>query len=163
MPQKVNPIDWENSEGNVQMSNALLEGMGRKLAVSRLQRDLSDSTVVRNVGSALAYGLIAYGSTLTGLGRIKPNLPVIEERMNENWAILSEGVQTLMRREGAEDPYSTAANLFHGKKFGSAEWKEGIDNLDWWVDDPKMTDRLKAKLADLNPESYIGLAVRLTD
>jgi len=163
MPQKVNPIDWENSEGNVQMSNFLLEGMGRKLAVSRLQRDLSDSTVVRNVGSALAYGLIGYKSALEGLGRIRPNLLVIKEKLNEDWAILSEGAQTLMRREGVADPYSAVADLTRGKQIiGSVGWTESVANLDR-IGDPRITPELKARLLELTPESYIGDAVQLTE
>lgn len=162
MPQKVNPIDFENSEGNVQMSNFMLEGMGRKLAVSRLQRDLSDSTVIRNVGAALAYGLIGYGSTVAGLARVRPNAQVIGERLNENWAILSEGVQTLMRREGVKDPYSAMKDLTRGHKFGADDWRKAVADLDK-LGDPKITEELKARLLKLSPDTYVGDAVQLAE
>lgn len=156
MPQKVNPINFENSEGNVQLANSLLEGMSRKLAVSRLQRDLSDSTTIRNVGTALGYSLIAYRNTVEGLERVSPNMPVIQERLNANWNILTEGVQTLLRRAGIADPYSMVAELSKGKKIGQNEWKEWVSSLD-------ISDDLKTKLAGLTPTSYIGYAERLTD
>jgi adenylosuccinate lyase len=162
MPQKVNPIDFENSEGNVQMSNFMLEGMGRKLAVSRLQRDLSDSTVIRNVGAALAYGLIGYGSTVAGLARVRPNAQVMTDRLNENWAILSEGVQTLMRREGVCDPYSAMKDITRGNRFGRDDWRRAVADLDK-LGDPKITEGLKARLLELGPDSYIGYAATLTD
>jgi adenylosuccinate lyase len=156
MPQKVNPIDSENSEGNAQVSNAFWGLMSRKLAVSRLQRDLSDSTVVRNVGSGLAYGLLAYKNTLSGLGRISPNVQVINETLNENWMILTEGVQTVLRRSGEKDPYSLVAGLSKGNKIGPKEWKD-------WVNALPISDELKERFAKLTPESYIGQAPKLTD
>jgi adenylosuccinate lyase len=155
MPQKVNPIDFENGEGNVQLSNSLLEGMCRKLAVSRLQRDLSDSTTIRNFGSALAYGLVAYSSTLAGLGKISPNLEMISKKLNKNWNILTEGVQTLLRRSGIEDPYSMVAGISK-EKIGAHEWKE-------WVNGLQISGELKAKLTELTPETYVGNAAKLTD
>ena len=125
MPQKVNPINFENSEGNVQLANSLFEGMGRKLAVSRLQRDLSDSTTIRNVGTALGYTLLSYVSTLEGLGRVSPNTGVIHERLHDNWAILTEGVQTLLRREGVKDPYTMVASLSRERRSGRANGRNG--------------------------------------
>jgi adenylosuccinate lyase len=156
MPQKVNPINFENSEGNVQLANNLLEGMSRKLAVSRLQRDLSDSTTIRNVGAALAFGLVGYLNTLEGLGRINPNLNVIRERLNDNWNILTEGVQTLLRRSGINDPYSMVASLSKGKKIGLRDWKQ-------WVGDLEISESLKTKLLELRPETYVGYAAALVD
>lgn len=156
MPQKINPIHFENSEGNVQLANSILEGMGRKLGVSRLQRDLSDSTTIRNTGVALGYGLVAYVNTLEGLERIAPNFTVIRERLNDNWNILGEGLQTLLRRAGAADPYSMVAGLSKGKKIKASDWKELVSGLE-------INDDLKAKLVGLSPESYLGYAARLTD
>jgi adenylosuccinate lyase len=156
MPQKVNPINFENSEGNLQMADGVLELFGRKLAVSRLQRDLSDSTVVRNVGVGLGYGLLAYRKTLEGLGRIHPNIKLIEEKLNENWTILTEGVQTVLRRAGEKDPYSLVAKLSKGKRIGPDEWKD-------WVASLSIAEDVKSKLMKLTPESYLGKAIELTD
>lgn len=157
MPQKVNPIDFENSEGNLGMANAMLEFFSRKLPVSRLQRDLSDSTVVRNIGVALAYSLIAYKSVTVGLSRVVPNLDIIEKRLNEDWSILAEGAQTLLRRDGVEDPYSLMAALTRGGHIkNQEEWAKLVDGL-------KITDDQKAALKKLTPQGYIGLAVKLTE
>ena len=156
MPQKVNPIDFENSEGNVQIANSLFEGMVRKLAVSRLQRDLSDSTTVRNIGVGLAYSLLAYKSTLNGLSRVHPNIGLINNILNENWTILTEGVQTILRKEGVKDPYSLITSLSKGKHIGESEWQAWIDRLD-------IKDSVKIQLKNLSPESYIGKAVELTE
>jgi adenylosuccinate lyase len=156
MPQKVNPIDFENSEGNVQLANSIWEGMSRKLAVSRLQRDLSDSTTVRNVGTGLGYGLLAYRNTLTGLKRIHPNTNLIKEKLNENWAILTEGVQTVLRLAGEKDPYSMVAGLSRGQRIGQSEWQEWVEGLD-------VNDEVKRTLKDLTPETYIGYSEYLTE
>jgi adenylosuccinate lyase len=157
MPQKVNPIHFENSEGNIQLANSLSEGMGRKLAVSRLQRDLSDSTTIRNVGVVLGYSLFAYLNTSEGLDRVRPNAGVIKEALNSNWNILAEGVQTLLRREGVTDPYSIVADLSKGRKIGQEEWAEFIEGLE-------VSDKVKKKLSTmLTPAYYIGYAEPLTD
>lgn len=156
MPQKVNPIDFENSEGNIQVANSLWEGMGRKLAISRLQRDLSDSTTIRNVGTGLAYGLLSYRNTLAGLRRVHPNPEVISEKLNENWVILTEGVQTVLRRAGEKDPYSLVASLSRGQRIGQGEWQS-------WVNGLQIPDEVKGKLLALTPETYLGNAERLVD
>jgi adenylosuccinate lyase len=156
MPQKVNPINFENSEGNIQIANSLFEGMSRKLAVSRLQRDLSDSTTLRNVGSALAYSLLAYINTLEGLNRINPNIAVINSELNDNWNILTEGVQTLLRRAGVTDPYSMVASLSKGK-IKQTEWEDWINKLE--IDG----DLKKKLLIGLKPGLYIGYAQTLTE
>lgn len=157
MPQKVNPIDFENSEGNLGMANAIFEFFSRKLPVSRLQRDLSDSTVIRNIGTALAYSLIAYKSVTGGLSRVAPNLDEIAKRLNEDWSILTEGAQTLLRRDGVEDPYSLMAKLTRGGHIkGQEEWLKLIDNLE-------IEDSQKIGLKKLTPQEYIGLAVELTE
>lgn len=156
MPQKVNPINFENSEGNVTMANAMLEGLSRKLAVSRLQRDLSDSTSVRNFGLAMGFSLVGYSSTLEGLSRVRPNESLMAERLNYNWAILTEGVQTYLRRSGVKDPYTLVASLSRGHKITQADWEV-------WVDGLPVSEEKKDELHKMSPENYIGEAERLTD
>lgn len=157
MPQKVNPIDFENSEGNLGLANAILEFFARKLPVSRLQRDLSDSTVIRNIGTALGFSLIAYKSVTGGLLRVAPNLDEIERCLNKDWAILTEGAQTLLRRDGVEDPYSLMLELTRGGHInGQREWINLIDGLE-------IEDEQKAELRKLTPQAYVGLAFELTE
>lgn len=156
MPQKVNPIDFENSEGNLIMANGVIDALCRKLAVSRLQRDLSDSTVVRNIGIALGYSLVGYKSTLAGLARVRPNREQIESDLNQNWTILSEGVQTLLRIAGYEDPYSMVSGLTRGVHIGEDEWHK-------WVEHLPVTGNRKEQLNKLSPKTYIGLSVSLTE
>ncbi len=156
MPQKVNPIDFENAEGNLGIANGIIESMSRKLVISRLQRDLSDSTTIRNYGSILAYGLVGYKSILTGLGRVNPNVEKISQELNKEWAILGEGVQTLLRKVGVEDPYSLISSLTRGEKVDAKQWTEWVKNL-------PVADETKTILQNLTPETYIGLAPELTD
>ncbi|HKC14796.1 MAG TPA: adenylosuccinate lyase [Patescibacteria group bacterium] len=156
MPQKVNPIDFENSEGNLGLANAIFEFLSRKLPVSRLQRDLSDSTVIRNIGTSLGYSVVAYKSLLTGLGKIHPNEGELSKSLNSDWAILTEGVQTILREAGVEDPYSLIANSSRGEHFGKEEWEQ-------WIDGLPVDDSQKRMLKNLTPEKYIGLAVLLTE
>lgn len=158
MPQKVNPIYFENSEGNIAMANSLLEGMNRKLATSRLQRDLSDSTVLRNMGTALGFGLVSYISTLEGLNRIKPDVKEIHKALNKDWSILTEAVQTILRNAGVTDPYSLIASLSRGKEISGEEWKKWITLLPKDVD-----DTTKTLLLTLTPETYVGEAIHLTE
>lgn len=156
MPHKVNPIDFENAEGNLGMANSLLEFMARKLPVSRLQRDLSDSTVLRNIGTALGFSYLGYLSIVNGLLIIEPDLREIENALNEDFAILTEGVQTILRKEGISDPYSMIAGLVRGKKIDGNDWSKWIENL-------KIDNKIKFKLKNLTPEKYIGLSVELTE
>jgi len=157
MPQKVNPIDFENSEGNLGIAIAIFEFFSRKLPISRLQRDLSDSTVIRNIGTALAFSLVAYKGVAGGLSRVAPNLDEIERRLNEDWSILTEGAQTLLRRDGVEDPYSLMAELTRGGHInGQDEWINLIDGL-------KIDGSQKESLKKLTPQQYIGLASELTE
>jgi adenylosuccinate lyase len=156
MPQKVNPIDFENSEGNLVIANGLIESISRKLIISRLQRDLSDSTTIRNYGTILGYSLVGYKSILTGLSRVNPNVEKITEALNNDWAILGEGVQTLLRKTGTNDPYSLISSLTRGEKVDSTQWKK-------WVTDLPIVDDVKNVIFDLSPEKYIGLAVQLTE
>lgn len=156
MPQKVNPIDFENSEGNLGMANALFEFMVRKLPVSRLQRDLSDSTVIRNIGTAIGYCLCGYTSTITGLGRVQSNTKKISEDLHNDWSILAEAVQTMLRVKHVPDPYSMIASLSRGKHMGKEMWIA-------WVASLPIDEKQKEIFKDLTPETYIGLAIQLTD
>lgn len=156
MPQKVNPILFENSEGNLGMANAMIDFFVRKLPISRLQRDLSDSTVIRNFGSALGYSLLAYNATKSGLDRIRPNLTKIEQDLMQDWSILSEAVQTMLRKEGVKDPYTLLKLLTRGEAIDETSWKKLIANL-------PVTEKIKHKLTNLTPKNYIGLAAKLVD
>lgn len=156
MPQKVNPIKSENSEGNLGKANALLEFFSRKLAISRLQRDLSDSTVIRDMGAPLGYSLLGYKNALDGLKRTRTNKTVMSDALNADWSILSEAAQTRMRTYGIEDPYTIMKNLVRGTNMSQKDWLEVIDQL-------PITDEQKISLKELTPETYIGLAVEITE
>jgi len=154
MPHKVNPIDFENSEGNLGIANALLEHMAAKLPVSRWQRDLSDSTVLRNMGSALGHCLVAYEATLKGLSRLEVNGPVITADLMDRWEVLAEAVQTVMRRYGAEEPYEQLKKLTRGEQMDEALYRQVLDGLD-------IPAEARRALELLTPSSYVGLAERL--
>ena len=156
MPQKVNPIDFENSEGNLTMANGVFETLSRKLAISRLQRDLSDSTTVRNIATALGFFLVGTKSVLTGLSRVRPNLEKISESLNHDWSILTEGVQTELRKAGVSDPYSLIASLTRGGHIDQEKWQE-------WVNSLPINEDQKSPLAKLTPQTYTGVAVELTN
>lgn len=150
MPQKINPIEFENSEGNLIIANGLFETFSRKLPISRLQRDLSDSTVLRNIGVAYAHSLIAYKSCLKGLESISPNKGKILKDLNEDWAILTEALQITLRKEGRVDAYEKVAKLSRGKKLSREKWLELI----------KLTKpQQKNMLEKLTPENYTGITV----
>ncbi|KKR87707.1 MAG: Adenylosuccinate lyase [Candidatus Curtissbacteria bacterium GW2011_GWA1_41_11] len=151
MTQKVNPIDFENAEGNLPLANGIFEVLSRKLAVSRLQRHLSDSTMIRNLGTALGYSLVAYKGLLDGIKRIRPNETKIEEDLNKDWSILGEAVQTLLRKTGVKDPFKLVAALTRGKHIDHEGWLELVDKL------PVDKDQ-KAALRELTPQTYTGLA-----
>ncbi len=155
MPQKVNPIDFENSEGNLGMANSLLEFLASKLMISRLQRDLSDSTVIRNIGTVLGYSLIGYKSTLRGLTRIKANVDKIDSDLSADWAILTEGVQTLLRKFDIKNSYSLVKSLVRGKHIDKQSWNE-------WVLQLPIKKTEKEILTQLTPQNYIGLAIQIT-
>jgi len=154
MPHKVNPIDFENSEGNLGLANALLEHMAAKLQVSRWQRDLSDSTVLRNIGSAFGHCLVAYEATLKGLSRLEVNEAVITADLMDRWEVLAEAVQTVMRRYGCEEPYEQLKTLTRGQQMDEALYREVLAGLD-------IPAEAKAELESLTPSTYIGLANRL--
>lgn len=150
MPQKVNPIEFENSEGNLVMANGLLETFSRKLPISRLQRDLSDSTVLRNIGVSFAYSLTAYKSCIKGLESISPNKSKMLKDLNEDWSILSEALQTILRKEGQTNAYESVATQIRGRKLKINDWLKLIYSLN-------ISKLNKNKLKSLTPENSIGL------
>ena len=154
MPHKVNPIDFENSEGNLGIANALLTHMAGKLPVSRWQRDLSDSTVLRNLGSAFGHCLLAYEATLKGLDRLEVNEAAISADLRDRWEVLTEAVQTVMRRYGAEEPYEQLKRLTRGRQMDEALYREVLNGLD-------IPEQARSQLENLTPSGYIGLAARL--
>lgn len=156
MPQKVNPIRFENSEGNLGKANALFEFSVRKLPVSRLQRDLSDSTVIRDMGVSLGYSLLAYKNTLKGLMQVRPNEDKLSQDLNNDWSILAEAAQTLMRELDVDDPYTIMLDLTRGRHIGENEWRELVDGL-------PISEEHKTALHELTPETYLGLAVEITE
>ena len=151
MPHKVNPIDFENSEGNLGIANAIFEHLSAKLPLSRLQRDLTDSTVLRNVGVPLAHTFIALGSTLRGLGKLELNQAAINNELEANWAVLAEPIQTVLRREGYEKPYEALKGLTRGNsKVTQASLHEFIETLN-------VNDDIKNYLKTLTPHNYTGI------
>ena len=154
MPHKVNPIDFENSEGNIGLANSMLNFFAEKLPISRLQRDLSDSTTLRNIGVAFGYSVISYKSTLKGLKKITPNKNKINEELDNNWIVLSEAVQTVMRLENIENAYEKLKDLTRGKNLKKEQYLEYVENLN-------VTQKNKDYLKSLNPRNYIGVAPKL--
>ncbi len=155
MPHKVNPIDFENSEGNIGIANALLAHMAEKLVVSRWQRDLSDSTVLRNIGSAIGHCSIAYQATMKGLSRLSVNRARIENDLADNWEVLAEAVQTVMRKYGVKEPYEQLKQATRGRKLDAELFKVILDELE-------LPAAARDELAALTPHGYIGLANRLS-
>ena len=154
MPHKINPIDFENSEGNIGLANALLDHMASKLPVSRWQRDLSDSTVLRNIGSAFAHCGIAYQATLKGLSRLDVNPEAIAADLDDSWEVLAEPVQTVMRKYGMSEPYEQLKAVTRGRSLNAQLFLEILEEL-------KLPEAAQAELRDLRPESYIGIASEL--
>src|SRR5574344_106866 len=152
MPHKVNPIDFENSEGNLGIANAIFQHLASKLPVSRWQRDLTDSTVLRNLGVGFGHSIIAYEATLKGLGKLELNAPRLAEDLDNCWEVLAEPVQTVMRRYGIENPYEKLKDLTRGK---------GItpDALLAFIDTLELPEQAKQELRQLTPSNYIGNAV----
>ncbi len=151
MPHKVNPIDFENSEGNLGIANAILGHLASKLPVSRLQRDLTDSTVLRNVGVPLAHTLIAIASTLKGLNKLLLNKAAIDADLEANWAVVAEGIQTILRREGYPKPYETLKQL---TRTNSAITEQSISDF---IDTLEVSDAVRAELHALTPATYTGI------
>ena len=152
MPHKVNPIDFENSEGNLGLANAIFSHMAVKLPISRWQRDLTDSTVLRNMGVGIGYSLIAYQSTMKGLSKLEINLPRLAEDLNNSWEVLAEPIQTVMRRYNIEEPYEKLKALTRGSTINR-------ETLDTFIDTLDIPEQAKESLRKLSPESYIGNAV----
>ncbi|QUJ68320.1 adenylosuccinate lyase [Photobacterium sp. GJ3] len=156
MPHKVNPIDFENSEGNLGLANAIFGHLAQKLPISRWQRDLTDSTVLRNLGVGCGYALIAYTSTMKGISKLEVNQAALEAELDQNWEVLAEPVQTVMRRYGIEKPYEKLKELTRGKRVDGEGMRQFIDGLD-------LPEHEKTRLKAMTPANYIGDAVKLTD
>ena len=151
MPHKVNPIDFENSEGNLGIANAIFEHLSNKLPISRLQRDLTDSTVLRNIGVPLAHTIIAMKSTLKGLNKLIINQDAIDKDLEKNWAVVAEAIQTILRREGYPNPYEALKALTRtNNKITQESIAEFIDTLE-------IADNLKTKLKQITPSNYTGI------
>jgi adenylosuccinate lyase len=156
MPQKVNPIDFENAEGNLGVANSLFNHYAQKLTVSRLQRDLSDSTVRRTFGTALGHSLLAWTNFQRGLKRIAPDEEKLTAELNAHWEVVSEGAQTILRAAGKSDAYESLKEQTRGRVLTESDYKAWCDSID-------VDDATREKLKSLSPESYLGLAVKLTD
>ncbi len=156
MPQKVNPIDFENAEGNLGIANSLFAHYAQKLTVSRLQRDLSDSTVRRTFGTALGHSLLAWTNLQRGLKRIAPDEEKLKAELNAHWEVVSEGAQTILRAAGKSDAYESLKEQTRGRVLTEADYKN-------WCETIEVDDTTRTKLKALSPESYIGLAVELTE
>ena len=152
MPHKVNPIDFENSEGNLGIANALFSHLSAKLPISRWQRDLTDSTVLRNLGVGFAHSLIAYEATLKGLGKLEINPARLNEDLNNAWEVLAEPIQTVMRRYNIEKPYEKLKDLTRGKAMTPEVIKNFVETLE-------IPEQAKAELRALAPDNYIGNAI----
>ena len=154
MPHKVNPIDFENAEGNLGIANALLNHFAEKLPISRWQRDLTDSTVLRNLGVAAGHSLLAWTSALKGLNKLEVNPAKLAADLDANWEVLGEAIQTVMRRYGCENPYEQLKALTRGQGISQSSLKEFITGLE-------IPESEKTRLMDLTPGSYIGNAIKL--
>ena len=151
MPHKVNPIDFENSEGNIGIANAIYAHLSQKLPVSRLQRDLTDSTVLRNIGVPIAHSVIAIHSTLKGLGKLLLNADAIARDLDKAWAVVAEGIQTILRREGYPHPYETL------KQLTRTNAKVTEESIETFIDTLDVTDEVRAQLKALSPSTYTGI------
>ena len=151
MPHKVNPIDFENSEGNLGIANALLNHLSNKLPISRWQRDLTDSTVLRNLGVGIAHSLIAYSSTMRGISKLQINEAALAKDLDNTWEILAEPIQTVMRRYGIEKPYEKLKELTRGQSITPETLKDFVDTLD-------IPEQARQELQALTPAGYIGNA-----
>ncbi len=153
MPHKVNPIDFENSEGNLGIANAIFEHLSAKLPVSRLQRDLTDSTVLRNIGVPIAHTVLSIKSTLKGLGKLLLNNEVIERDLEDNWSVVAEAIQTILRREGYPNPYEALKDLTRvNRKIDREVIHEFIDGL-------QVSDSIKSELKKITPHNYTGVVI----
>jgi adenylosuccinate lyase len=151
MPHKVNPIDFENSEGNIGIANAAFEHLSRKLPVSRLQRDLTDSTVTRNIGVPFAHSLIAIHSTLRGLDKLLLNRQAIDEDLDNNWAVVAEAIQTILRREGYPNPYEALKELTRNNQTVTRE------SIRAFIEQLHVPESVRAELKAISPHNYTGI------
>ena len=151
MPHKVNPIDFENSEGNLGIANAIFEHLAAKLPISRLQRDLTDSTVLRNVGVPFGHTIIGFKSTLKGLGKLLLNASKFEQDLENNWAVVAEAIQTILRREGYPNPYEALKGL---TRTNEAITKTSISEF---IDTLEVSDAIKSELKMISPSNYTGI------
>ena len=151
MPHKVNPIDFENAEGNLGLANAMFDHLALKLPISRWQRDLTDSTVLRNVGVGFSYSILAYSSALKGISKLDPNPESMARDLDANWEVLAEPIQTVMRRYGIENPYEKLKDLTRGQRVNEQIMLDFINNLE-------LPEEAKAQLRLLTPANYIGNA-----
>ena len=151
MPHKVNPIDFENSEGNLGIANAIFEHLSAKLPISRLQRDLTDSTVLRNIGVPIAHTILAIKSTLKGCGKLLLNSDVISHDLEENWSVVAEAIQTILRREGYPDPYEALKALTRVNR------KIDKDVIQDFIKDLNISDEVKKELMNITPHNYTGV------
>ena len=151
MPHKVNPIDFENSEGNLGIANAIFEHLSGKLPISRLQRDLTDSTVLRAIGVPLAHSLIAFQSTLKGLDKLVLNEEAISQELENNWAVVAEAIQTVLRREGFEKPYEALKGLTRTHE------KVTRDSVHQFIESLDISEKLKEELKTISPSNYLGI------
>jgi adenylosuccinate lyase len=154
MPHKVNPIDFENAEGNLGIANALYEHLAAKLPISRLQRDLTDSTVLRNIGVPLSHSFLALRSLEKGLGKLLLNKDKLHADLEQNWAVVAEAIQTILRRENYPQPYEALKALTRGK---SGINKEDIHEF---IDSLKISAKLKKELKAITPHSYVGVGFK---
>ena len=151
MPHKVNPIDFENSEGNLGLANAIFEHLSAKLPISRLQRDLTDSTVLRNVGVPFAHTIVGFQSTLKGLNKLVLNQAKFEQDLEDNWAVVAEAIQTILRREGYPNPYEALKGLTRtNEKINQKSIADFIETL-------KVSDAIKTELKQITPANYTGV------
>ncbi len=156
MPHKVNPIDFENSEGNCGLANALFGHLAAKLPISRLQRDLTDSTVLRNMGVGFGYSMIAYHSTIKGLSKLKLNDKNLADDLDNAWEVMAEPIQTVMRKAGIEKPYEKLKELTRGQKIDRETICQFVESLE-------LADEDKQRLLEMTPASYVGMAAQIVD
>ena len=151
MPHKVNPIDFENSEGNLGLANSIFNHLSSKLPISRLQRDLTDSTVLRNIGVPIAHTVIAINSTIKGINKLLVNVNKISEDLENNWIVIAEGIQTILRREGYPNPYETLKELTRKNEVISKQ------NFIKFIDDLNVSEKIKKELKEITPYNYTGI------
>ena len=151
MPHKVNPIDFENAEGNLGLANALFEHLSAKLPISRLQRDLTDSTVLRNIGVPMAHSFLALHSLYRGMQKLELNAEVIHQDLEDNWAVVAEAIQTVLRREGYPNPYEAL------KALTRKNVKIHHEDIQWFIESLEIKPELKKRLKEITPFNYTGI------